>query len=30
MIKTISGGVVHDLPADVRKSLAADPKALEV
>ncbi|MDB5265636.1 MAG: hypothetical protein JWM39_349 [Parcubacteria group bacterium] len=28
MAKTISGGTVHDLPADVRKALKADPKAL--
>lgn len=26
--KTISGGVVHELPADLRKALAADAKAL--
>ena len=24
----ISGGVVHELPADLRKALASDPKAL--
>ncbi len=24
----ISGGVVHDLPADLRQALASDPKAL--
>lgn len=24
----ISGGVIHQLPADLRKALAADPKAL--
>jgi len=30
MSKNISGGVVHDLPADLRKALAADPKALKV
>src|ERR1700759_2196189 len=28
MSKKLSGGTVHDLPADVRKALAADPKAL--
>lgn len=28
MAKKISGGVVHTLPADLRKALAADPKAL--
>lgn len=27
--KLISGGVVHDLPADFRKALLADAKALE-
>jgi hypothetical protein len=26
--KTISGGTVHKLPADLRKALAASPKAL--
>jgi uncharacterized protein YdeI (YjbR/CyaY-like superfamily) len=26
--KTISGGVVHDLPADLKKALASDAKAL--
>jgi len=28
MSKKISDGVVHNLPADLRKSLAANPKAL--
>jgi hypothetical protein len=28
MIKQISGGVAHDLPADLRKVLTSDPKAL--
>jgi hypothetical protein len=28
MNKTISGGVVHELPADLRKALMADPDAL--
>lgn len=28
MAKSISGGVVHELPADMRKVLIADPKAL--
>jgi len=28
MIKPISGGVAHDLPADLRKVLSSDPKAL--
>ena len=28
MTKKISGGTVHDLPADLKKALAADPKAL--
>jgi len=28
MAKKISGGVAHLLPADLRKALAADPKAL--
>jgi hypothetical protein len=27
--KEISGGVVHDLPADFKKALIADAKALE-
>lgn len=26
--KKIPGGVVHDLPADLKKALAADPEAL--
>lgn len=26
--KEISGGVVHELPADLRKAFASDPKAL--
>jgi hypothetical protein len=26
--KGISGGVVHDLPADLKKALTSDPKAL--
>jgi len=26
--KRISGGVVHDLPADLKMALASDPKAL--
>lgn len=26
--KTIAGGVVHELPADLRKALASSPKAL--
>ena len=26
--KVISGGVVHELPADLRKALRSDPKAL--
>ncbi|MGR3460818.1 MAG: YdeI/OmpD-associated family protein [Roseovarius sp.] len=26
---TIAGGVVHELPADLRKALIANPKALE-
>jgi hypothetical protein len=30
MLKKISGGVVHDLPADLRKALTSDPKALTV
>jgi uncharacterized protein YdeI (YjbR/CyaY-like superfamily) len=28
MIKKISGGVVHDLPLDLKKALASDAKAL--
>ena len=28
-IKEISGGVVHDLPADLKKALTSDAKALE-
>ncbi|MES2953496.1 MAG: YdeI/OmpD-associated family protein [Patescibacteria group bacterium] len=28
MTKAISGGVVHELPADLRKALTSDPKAL--
>ncbi len=28
MNKRISGGVVHDLPADLRDALTSDPKAL--
>lgn len=28
--KSISGGVAHELPADLRKSLAADAKALDL
>jgi Bacteriocin-protection, YdeI or OmpD-Associated len=28
MIKKISGGVAHELPADLRKALLSDPKAL--
>jgi hypothetical protein len=28
MTKKISGGVAHDLPADLRKALTSDPKAL--
>jgi Bacteriocin-protection, YdeI or OmpD-Associated len=28
MIQPISGGVAHDLPADLRKVLSSDPKAL--
>src|SRR2546423_11987787 len=28
MSKEISGGVAHELPADLRKALGADPKAL--
>lgn len=30
MAKTISGGVVHELPADLQKALRADPKALSL
>jgi uncharacterized protein YdeI (YjbR/CyaY-like superfamily) len=30
MAKTISGGTAHKLPADLRKALTADPKALTV
>ncbi len=28
--KQIAGGVVHDLPEDLKKALAANPKALEI
>jgi uncharacterized protein YdeI (YjbR/CyaY-like superfamily) len=28
MTKKISGGVAHDLPADLRKALTSDPEAL--
>jgi hypothetical protein len=28
MTKKISGGVAHDLPADLRKALTSDPRAL--
>ena len=28
MAKTISGGVVHELPTDLKKALIANPKAL--
>ncbi len=28
MTRKISGGVVHDLPADLREALSCDPKAL--
>jgi hypothetical protein len=28
--KDISGGVVHELPADLRKALSSDPKALSL
>jgi uncharacterized protein YdeI (YjbR/CyaY-like superfamily) len=28
--KNIPGGVVHDLPADLRKALLSEPEALEV
>ncbi len=27
--KNISGGVVHELPTDLKKALASNPKALE-
>jgi len=27
MIKTISGGVVHNVPSDLREALISDPKA---
>ncbi len=30
MTKKISGGVAHTLPTDLRKTLASDPKALEL
>jgi hypothetical protein len=30
MTKTISGGVAHEIPADLRKALSADPKALAI
>ena len=30
MAKNISGGVVHDLPADLKTALTSDPKALAV
>ena len=30
MTKKISGGVVHDLPADLREALTSDPKALTI
>ena len=30
MPKTISGGVAHDLPEDLRKALRADPPALAI
>jgi len=30
MAKGISGGVVHTLPADLRKVLTSDPKALSI
>ncbi len=30
MTKKISGGVAHDLPADLREALTSDPKALRV
>ena len=30
MTSKISGGVVHDLPADLRQALTSDPKALTV
>lgn len=29
VVKTIPGGVVHDLPADFRKALSCNKKALE-
>jgi uncharacterized protein YdeI (YjbR/CyaY-like superfamily) len=29
MTKKISGGVAHEMPADLRKALSIDPKALE-
>lgn len=28
MIKTISGGVAHEMPTDLKKALLSDPKAL--
>lgn len=30
MVKTISGGVVHDMPDDLHKALTADANALEL
>jgi hypothetical protein len=30
MTKSISGGVVHKVPADLREALTLDPKVLEV
>lgn len=30
MTKKISGGVVHDLPTDLRKALTSDPEAIAV
>jgi uncharacterized protein YdeI (YjbR/CyaY-like superfamily) len=30
MAKKISGGVAHELPADLRKALISDPKVLSV
>jgi len=30
MTKTISGGVVHQLPQDLRDALSSDPKALAI
>ena len=30
MAKSISGGVVHELPEDLKKTLLSDPKALEI